>query len=69
MIGWLDAPHPCEGDHRLQVRAWLPGRYTCWESIRALVPQIKAAPGLPPDESYHVACLAGLSEWNENGVA
>jgi hypothetical protein len=65
MIGWLDAHHPCDGSHRLQVRVWLPGRYTCSDSMRAMVPQVKAALGLPQDESYHVVCLAGLSEWSE----
>src|SRR5262245_33794513 len=60
VIGYLDAHHPCEGLHRLQLRVGLPDRYVCWESMRDLVPQVKAALGLPPDESYHVS-LAGLS--------
>jgi hypothetical protein len=61
VIGWLDAHHPCEGFHRLHLRVGLPERYACWESMRDLVPQVKAALGLPPDESYHVY-MAGLSE-------
>jgi hypothetical protein len=61
IIGWLDAHHPCEGFHRLQLRVGLPDRYACWESMRDLVPRVKEALGLPPDESYHVN-LAGLSQ-------
>ncbi len=60
VIGWLDAHHPCEGCHRLQLRVGLPDRYVCWESLRDLVPQVKAWLGLPADEPYHVL-LAGLS--------
>jgi hypothetical protein len=59
VIGWLDVHHPCEGFHRLQLRVGLPDRYACWESMRDLVPQVKAALGLPADESYHVD-MAGL---------
>ena len=33
--------------------------------MRAPAPQGKASPGLPPDEPYHAACLAGLAEWSE----
>jgi hypothetical protein len=61
VIGWLDAHHPCEGLHRLQLRVGLPDRYACWESMRELVPQVKAALGLPADESYHIS-LVGLSQ-------
>jgi hypothetical protein len=61
ILGWLDAHHPCEGIHRLQLRVGLPDRYVSWESMRDLVPQVKAALGLPADEPYHVL-LAGLSE-------
>jgi hypothetical protein len=61
MIGWLDVHHPCEGNHRLQLRVGLPDRYVCWESMRELVPQVKAALGLPADEPYHVL-LVGLSQ-------
>jgi hypothetical protein len=60
VIGWLDAHHPCAGFHRLQLRVGLPDRYACWESMRDLVPQVKAALGLPADESYHIS-LVGLS--------
>ncbi len=61
VIGWIDAHHPCEGLHRLQLRVGLPDRYVCWESMRDLVPQVKAALGLSPDESYHIL-LVGLSQ-------
>ena len=61
IIGWLDAHHPCEGLHRLQLRVGLPDRYVCWESMRDLVPQVKAALGLPADEPYHIS-LVGLSQ-------
>lgn len=61
VIGWLDVHYPCEGFHRLQMRAGLPDRYACWEAMRDLVPQVKAALGLPADESYHVY-MGGLSE-------
>ena len=61
VIGWLDVHHPCQGFHCLQLRVGLPDRYACWESMRDLVPQVKAALGLPADESYHVY-IAGLSE-------
>jgi hypothetical protein len=61
VIGWLDVHHPCEGHHRLQLRVGLPDRYVFWESMRDLVPQVKAALGLPADEPYHVL-LAGLSQ-------
>jgi hypothetical protein len=60
IIGWLDVHHPCEGFHRLQLRVGLPDRYVCWESMRDMVPQVKAALGLPADESYHIS-LVGLS--------
>jgi len=60
VIGWLDVHHPCEGLHRLQLRIGLPDRYACWESMRDLVPQVKAALGVPADESYHVY-MTGLS--------
>jgi hypothetical protein len=60
IIGWLDAHHPCEGYHRLQLRVGLPDPYVCWESMRDLVPQVKAALGLPADESYRV-CLTELT--------
>jgi hypothetical protein len=62
IIGWLDAHHPCDGAHSLQLRVGLPERYACWESMRDLVPQVKAALGLPADESYRV-CLVGLAAW------
>ena len=61
VIGWLDVHHPCEGFHRLQLRVGLPDRYATWESMRDLVPQVKAALGLPADESYQIV-LAGLSK-------
>jgi hypothetical protein len=61
VIGWLDAHHPCGGPHRLQLRVGLPDRYACWESMRDLVPQVKAALGLPAAESYHIS-LVGLSQ-------
>jgi hypothetical protein len=61
VIGWLDAHHPCEGHHRLQLRAGLPDRYVSWESMRDLVPPVKVALGLPADEPYHVL-LAGLAQ-------
>lgn len=62
IIGWLDAHHPCDGVHRLQLRIGLPDRYASWESMRDLVPQVKAALELPPDETFHVS-LVGLSKW------
>jgi len=61
VLGWLDAYHPCEGHHRLQLRVGLPDRYVSWESLRDLVPQVVAALGFPADEPYHVL-LAGLSQ-------
>lgn len=61
VIGWLDAHHPCDGHHRLQLRVGLPDRYVCWVSMRDLVPQVKAALGLPADEPYHLL-MAGLSQ-------
>src|SRR5262245_24835276 len=61
MIGWLDAHHPCDGLHRLQLRVGLPDRYVCWESMRDLVPQVLNALGLPADESYKVH-LSGMSQ-------
>jgi hypothetical protein len=61
VIGWLDVHHPCEGFHRLQLRVGLPDRYASWESMRDLVPQVKAALGLPADGSYYVS-LVGLSQ-------
>jgi hypothetical protein len=60
VIGWLDAHHPCEGLHRLLLRVGLPDRYVCGESMRDLVPQVKAVLGLAADESYHLS-LVGLS--------
>jgi hypothetical protein len=60
IIAWLDAHHPCEGFHRLQLRVGLPERYICWESLRDLAVEAKAALGLPVDEPYYVE-LAGLS--------
>jgi hypothetical protein len=60
VVGWLDAHHPCEGLHRLWLRVGLPDRYTGGESMRDLVPQVKAALGLPVDEPYHVS-LVGLT--------
>jgi hypothetical protein len=60
VIGWLDVHHPCEGLHRLQLRVGLPDRYACWESMRDLTPQVKAALELPADEPYHIS-LVGLS--------
>jgi hypothetical protein len=66
VIGWLDIHHPCDGPHRLRLRVGLPDRYACGESMRDLVPQVIAALGLPPDESYHVH-VAGVSQetWTE----
>ncbi len=61
VLGWLDVHHPCEGLHRLQLRVGLPDRYVCWESMRDLVPQVKAMLALPSDEPYCVL-LAGLSK-------
>jgi hypothetical protein len=61
VFGWLDAHHPCDGYHRLQLRVGLPERYVSWESMRDLVPQVLAALGLPADESYHVS-LNGVSQ-------
>jgi LPXTG-motif cell wall-anchored protein len=71
ILGWLDAHHPCDGHHNLQLRVGLPDRYVSWESMRDLVPQVIAALGLPADEPYHVH-LAGLSrqastEWPQSG--
>lgn len=67
VLGWLDAHHPCDGFHPLQLRVGLPDRYVCWESMRDLVPQVKAALGLPADEPYHVL-LAGLSQQTSTEV-
>jgi hypothetical protein len=50
---------PCEVHHRLQLRVGMPDRYVSWESMRDLVPQVKDALGVPPDEPY---LLAGLSQ-------
>jgi hypothetical protein len=61
VIGWLDVHHPCEGCHRLQLRVGLPDQYACWQSMRDLVPQVKAALGLPADESYEIH-IGGLSK-------
>ncbi len=59
VLGWLDAHHPCDGFHLLQLRVGLPDRYVCWESMRDLVPQVKARQlVLPPDEPY-LRCAAG----------
>jgi hypothetical protein len=60
-IGWLDVHHPCEGSHPLRLRVGLPDRYVSSESMRDLVPQVKAALGLPADVPYQVD-LAGLSQ-------
>src|SRR5437879_4462563 len=54
IIGWLDAHHPCDPYHRLQLRIGLPDRYVCWESVRDLVPQVVAALQLPTDVTYSV---------------
>jgi len=61
VIGWLDIHHPCDGLHPLRLRVGLPDRYVSWESMRDLVPQVKAALGLPAEVPYHVD-LAGLSQ-------
>jgi hypothetical protein len=60
VIGWLDVHHPCDGFHRLRLRAGLPDRYVSWESMRDMVTQVFAVLELPADESYEVH-LAGLS--------
>lgn len=60
IIGWLDVHHPCGGIHPLRLRVGLPDRYVSWESMRDLVPQVKAALGLPADEPYRLL-LSGLS--------
>jgi hypothetical protein len=60
VIGWLDAHHPCDPFHRLQLRVGLPDRYVCWESMRDLVPQVVAALRLPAEVRYEVQ-MAGLS--------
>jgi hypothetical protein len=61
VIGWLDVHHPCDGSHPLRLRVGLPDRYVSSESMRDLVPQVKAALGLPADVPYQVD-LAGLSQ-------
>ena len=58
IVGWLDAHHPCEGFHRLLLRIGLPEPYVCWESMRDLVPQVKAALGLPAADSYRVSLVS-----------
>jgi hypothetical protein len=60
VVGWLDVHHPCEGQHRLRLRAGLSDRYVSWESMRDIVQRIIAVLELPADESYHIE-LAGLS--------
>jgi hypothetical protein len=61
VLGWLDIHHPCDGFHRLQLRAGLPDRYVSWESMRDLVRDVLAVQELPADESHHVY-LTGLSQ-------
>jgi hypothetical protein len=61
VLGWLDAHHPCDGFHPLQLRVGLPDRYVSWESMRDLVPAVVAALELPSGVPYHVH-LAGLSQ-------
>ena len=62
VIGWMDIHYPCEGFHRLRIRAGVPDQYMTWESARDMVKCVLAALKLPPDESYQVD-LVGSSQW------
>lgn len=61
VLGWLDVHHPCEGAHRLLVRAGLPDRYVSWESMRDLVKGVLTELNLPVDESYRIE-MVGVSQ-------
>lgn len=61
VLGWLDIHHPCEGVHRLRVRAGVPDRFVTWESLICVVKTVIVELRLPADESYY-AHFSGKAE-------